>query len=250
MSEIDGSISRLRTSFKMNLLIAIAALLAFTTPAVSAEIVAKGDTISVTGPIEKEDYLRFWRAVTPQTKTVVLNSPGGLLNQSLAIGRLVRERKIAILIPNGAICSSGCAMVWLGGIPRDIHGNGRLGFHSAREQGQADCRKVKDGPNSGLLCDEPGNDLMISWLRETELYPSSPGCWGCALGWIGDVVIGLIAGIPPGEMRWLDRAEAMKLGFIVRPEPMPPAPPVPFVCDEVIGVGHDVRAEGIRCPKK
>jgi hypothetical protein len=209
----------------MNLLIAIAALLAFTTPAVSAEIVAEGDTISITGQIEQNDYAHFRDALTakPQTRVVILNSLGGRLTPAIIIGREIRARKIATVIPDGAFCSSACAMIWLGGIPRDIHGNGRLGFHSARPEGQADCRKVKEG--SRLICDEPGNDLMVAWLQETELYPvKDPTNVGGALVWFLENGIGLIMGVAPGEMRWFDRAEAMKMGLIARPEPQAPAP--------------------------
>ena len=217
------------------LAVTVAAVVALAMPALAAEIVAEGDTISITGQIEQDDYAHFRDALTakPQTRVVILNSPGGRLTPAITIGREIRARKIATVIPDGAFCSSACAMIWLGGIPRDIHGNGRLGFHSARREGQADCRKAKEG--SGLICDEPGNDLMISWLRETELYPTdSPGG---AIAWVIVIAVGLIAGVAPGEMRWLDRAEAMKMGLIARPEPMPPSPPVPFVCG------------GIRCPK-
>jgi hypothetical protein len=204
----------------MNLLIAIAALLAFTTPAVSAEIVANGDTISITGEIKQGDDIHFLAAVTPQTRIVILNSPGGELNPALAMGRLVRAHKIKTVIPDSARCASACSMIWLGGVPRDIHGSGRVGFHSARPKGQTDCRKVTAG--SMLFCDEPGNDLMISWLHETELYPTDSPGGGIAFAIV--IALGLIAGVAPGEMRWLDRAEAMKMGLIARPEPQAPAP--------------------------
>jgi hypothetical protein len=209
------------------LAITVAAVVALAMPASAAEIVAEGDTISITGQIEQDDYAHFRDALTakPQTRVVILNSPGGRLTPAITIGREIRARKIATVIPDGAFCSSACAMIWLGGIPRDIHGNGRLGFHSARPEGQADCRKVKEG--SRLICDEQGNDLMVAWLHETELYPKDS--FGGALGWFLENAIGLIAGVAPGEMRWLDRAEAMKMGLIARPEAMPPSPPVPFV---------------------
>jgi hypothetical protein len=217
--------------------ILVAAVVALAMPASAAEIVAEGDTISITGQMQQDDYAHFRDALTakPQTRVVILNSPGGRLTPAITIGREIRARKIATVIPDGAFCSSACAMIWLGGIPRDIHGNGRLGFHSARSEGQADCRKVKEG--SLILCDERGNDLMVAWLRETELYPSPSDCIGCGIGWVLDIAVGLIAGVAPGEMRWLNRAEAMKMGLISRPEPMPPSSPVPFVCG------------GIRCPK-
>jgi hypothetical protein len=228
--------------FKMKLSMITVAVVALAMPASAAEIVAEGDTISITGQIEQDDYAHFRDALTakPQTRVVILNSPGGHLPPAITIGREIRARKIATVIPDGAFCSSACAMIWLGGIPRDIHGNGRLGFHSARPEGQADCRKVKEG--SRLICDEQGNDLMIAWLHETELYPvpkDSTDIGGAldALSWFLENAIGLIMGVAPGEMRWLDRAEAMKMGLIARPEPMPPSSPVPFVC------------EGIRCPK-
>jgi hypothetical protein len=205
-----------------NLLIAVAACLALATPAAGgAEIVANGDTISITGEIKQGDDIHLLAAVTPQTRIVILNSLGGELYPALAMGRLVRAHKIKTVIPDGAFCASACSMIWLGGVPRDIHGNGRLGFHSARPKGQADCRKGKEG---GLfICDEQGNDLMVAWLHETELYPVPKDSIdiGGAIGWFLEHGIGLIMGVPPGEIRWLDHADAMELGLIARPDPVP-----------------------------
>src|SRR5262249_5039615 len=148
------------------LAITVAAVVALAMPASAAEIVAEGDTISITGQIEQDDYAHFRDALTakPQTRVVILNSLGGRLTPAITIGREIRARKIATLIPDGAFCSSACAMIWLGGIPRDIHGNGRLGFHSRFET-----RAKYRGKTRGRPVGKPCSRYSASEPAEAEL---------------------------------------------------------------------------------
>jgi hypothetical protein len=81
--------------FKMKLSMITVAVVALAMPASAAEIVAEGDTISITGQIEQDDYAHFRDALTakPQTRVVILNSPGGRLTPAITIGREIRARK-------------------------------------------------------------------------------------------------------------------------------------------------------------
>ncbi len=79
----------------------------------------------------------------PRTRplAVYLNSPGGILQEGMDMGRYFHANAIATFIVGpGASCASACAMAFLGG--RDRNGdalrvkgsNARLGFHSFRRQ--------------------------------------------------------------------------------------------------------------------
>ena len=51
-------------------------------------------------------------------KTVVLNSPGGSVGDALAMGRLIRESKLATEVEAGKFCASSCPLVFVGGVER------------------------------------------------------------------------------------------------------------------------------------
>src|SRR3954471_6030581 len=62
-------------------------------------------------------------------KTVVLNSPGGSVTDALAMGRLIREKKIATELVAGKYCASSCPLVFVGGIERRAGDKAAIGLH-------------------------------------------------------------------------------------------------------------------------
>src|SRR5437868_3638133 len=62
-------------------------------------------------------------------KTVVLNSPGGSVTDALAMGRLIREKKIATEVEAGKYCASSCPLVFAGGIERRAGDKAAIGVH-------------------------------------------------------------------------------------------------------------------------
>jgi hypothetical protein len=62
-------------------------------------------------------------------KTVVLNSPGGSVNDALAMGRLIREKKFATEVEAGKYCASSCPLVFAGGVERRAGANAAIGVH-------------------------------------------------------------------------------------------------------------------------
>jgi hypothetical protein len=70
--------------------------------------------------IEKRgDYIR----------TVVLDSPGGSVADALAMGRLIRDRKLATEVEPGKFCASSCPLVFAGGIERRAGDRATIGVH-------------------------------------------------------------------------------------------------------------------------
>jgi hypothetical protein len=171
----------------MKHILAIAALLALAAPAVGAQIARYDNNVFIIGPIASQDYAAFLRTATPETTTIYLNSPGGILSEAIVIGRLVRERKYETIVPENAICSSGCALIWFAGVKRRL--DGRLGLHSAREQ-------------SGITS-EPGNALMAAFLREMGM---------------SELMARLPSRVVPGDMWWFDAIGLAELGVILEPQ--------------------------------
>ena len=62
---------------------------------------------------------------------VAFRSDGGSLVAGIRIGTLIREKKFATVIPDGASCASACALAWLGGTRRFMGQGASVGFHAA-----------------------------------------------------------------------------------------------------------------------
>ena len=58
---------------------------------------------------------------------LVLDSPGGRINASLAVARAVRKAGLDTVVPQGAECASACAFLFIAGTRREARG--RLGVH-------------------------------------------------------------------------------------------------------------------------
>lgn len=62
-------------------------------------------------------------------RTVALDSPGGVLTEALAIGRLIREKGFATSVAAGALCASSCPLVFAGGRERLAAEASAIGVH-------------------------------------------------------------------------------------------------------------------------
>ena len=116
-------------------------------PAAGAELVRQGDTVLVTGRMQKGDALKFLETVinTLQGGTVVLNSPGGYIEDAMAIGHTVRRHEFTTEVRRGAVCYSACSLIWLSGTKRKLDPLGLIGLHSARKDtGPVDERSEGD----------------------------------------------------------------------------------------------------------
>lgn len=62
-------------------------------------------------------------------RTVVLNSTGGSVQDAIAMGRLIREKKFSTAVENGNLCASSCPLVFAGGVERRAADKATLGVH-------------------------------------------------------------------------------------------------------------------------
>ena len=70
-------------------------------------------------------------------RTVVLNSPGGSVNDALTMGRLIREKKFTTEVEAGKYCASSCPLVFAGGIERRAGASAAIGVHQVAAFGSA-----------------------------------------------------------------------------------------------------------------
>ncbi len=61
--------------------------------------------------------------------TVVLESPGGSVEDALSIGAMIRERGLATEVRAGALCASSCPLVFAAGVERRAPAEAAIGLH-------------------------------------------------------------------------------------------------------------------------
>lgn len=80
--------------------------------------------------IERGEYIR----------TISLDSPGGSLDDAMAMARLIREKGLSTEVRDGALCASSCPLILAGGPVRKVAEKAAVGLHqfyavSSRELG-------------------------------------------------------------------------------------------------------------------
>lgn len=149
--------------------------------------------VFVMGEMFNGDEARFAKHVFEIVDgIVILDSPGGDVEAGLAIGRTIRERGLATLVPIKYECVSACALAWLGGRIRYMSPKGAIGFHAAYYLGQGGQMSERGMPNA----------LVGAYLN--------------GLG-LSDEAIIFITSAPPESMNWLTFEIATRIGIEVLP---------------------------------
>jgi len=68
-------------------------------------------------------------------KAVSLDSPGGSLDDAMAMSRLVRAGGYATIVADGALCASSCPLLLAGGTQRIVGPKAAIGLHQFYTQG-------------------------------------------------------------------------------------------------------------------
>jgi hypothetical protein len=175
------------------------------------EIENDSDMITIVGDLEFADGQKFANTVTDIHRAIVaFASRGGSVAAGLRIGKIIRLRNFATVVPDHVLCASACALAWLGGTRRFMGLDAKIGFHAA-------CSIEGGSPaESGVA-----NALVGSYLS--------------GLGLPDEVVI-YVTSAHPDEIRWLSLDDAQEIGVNVallppmKTEPNSPAgiPPTEY----------------------
>ncbi|WP_342162944.1 hypothetical protein [Methylobacterium sp. SD21] len=106
---------------------------------------ASGDReLRLTGDFTEglSDRVAAMLAAHPQVERLTLDSDGGLVEEAIAVGRIVRNRGLATHVPDA--CASACTLVFLQGRSRTLGPEGRLGFHAPYAEGEDGARRAVD----------------------------------------------------------------------------------------------------------
>jgi hypothetical protein len=91
-----------------------------------------GGVLQVRGTIDPGSAERFAAEIAARgeyVETVALDSPGGSVEDAMAIGRLISENGYTTRVETGALCASSCPLAFAGGIERHATPRSAIGVH-------------------------------------------------------------------------------------------------------------------------
>ena len=91
-----------------------------------------GGTLDLTGTIDRGAALRFAAEIAARgeyVKAVALDSPGGSVEDALAIGQLIHQKGFSTSVALGALCASSCPLLLAAGKKRMASAKAAIGVH-------------------------------------------------------------------------------------------------------------------------
>ena len=124
---------------------------------------------------------------------VALNSPGGVVEEAIGIGRLLLERGYKTSVAAGAICASSCPLILAGGKEREASRAAAIGVHQVYAMARAGQVPV-GAQGAGMAMSEAQRTTaaITRYLQETGV---DPAVWVHALE------------TPPEQLYFLDAEE-------------------------------------------
>ena len=154
-------------------------------PAGAATIVHDKDRLVLTGPIRWGDSVAFFAAVNSDRhiRTVVLDSPGGRVDEAIDIGRTIREHHLDTTVPPSSSCVSACVLVWAAGQRRTV--DGQLATHCPRPNRAhsnafrrpelvVNFLKEMGAPEAVIELQQAAGSTSMLWVPAEFLTPSRP----------------------------------------------------------------------------
>lgn len=95
------------------------------------ELQANG-VMAVEGSIDLGSAKRFATEIEARgeyVRTLSINSPGGSLEDAMAMARIARERGLGTEVADGALCASSCPLLFAGGVVRNVGEKAAVGLH-------------------------------------------------------------------------------------------------------------------------
>jgi len=158
---------------------------------------APGGVLKAVGSLDPGSAARFATEVEARgeyVEKVSLDSPGGSLEDAMAIARIVRDKGFATEVADGAICASSCPLVLAGGASRSVGARAAVGLHQFYAVGRPDTK-----PEQAMA------DAQMTTARITRLLVEldvDPALWLHALD------------TPPRALYYLSAEELQKYRLV------------------------------------
>ena len=133
------------------------------------------------GSIEAGSTARLAAALAahPEVTRISLNSPGGALDDAMAMAKLVRDRGIATEVADGAICASSCPLFFAGGNIRTAGSRADVAvhqFYAAPETISAPAQAMSDAQMTAARVARHLGEMGIDpalWLHALDTPPQA-----------------------------------------------------------------------------
>lgn len=156
-----------------------------------------GGVLALEGNIDPGAAARFADEIETRgeyVQTITLNSPGGALDDALAMSTLIRERGFRTTVEEGALCASSCPLVLAGGTARTVHEKAAIGLHQFYAGGEARIEAAQ------AMSDAQATTARIS--RHLIAMEVDPALWLHALD------------TPPRALYYLSAEEMSRYGLV------------------------------------
>ncbi|HZY49552.1 MAG TPA: hypothetical protein VFE64_07215 [Devosia sp.] len=141
------------------------------------------DIIALDGEIDAGTIRDFHRALKarPNTRVILLESPGGYVDEALSLAAEIRRLGLSTAIPKTFGCYSACSYLFFAGKEHVVRGE--LGVHAVAEEGGKPGQPVYDGdvrmalkrygaPASVIkaMASTPSSDMHVFSAKEISAY--------------------------------------------------------------------------------
>ena len=104
-------------------------------------------------------------------KTVVLESPGGSVQDALAMGRLIRDKGFSTEVLAGKYCASSCPLVFAGGVERRAGKRAAIGVHQIFSASASSPGDMAAAQSMSAVCQKYLRDMGVDlgvWVHAME----------------------------------------------------------------------------------
>lgn len=139
-----------------------------------------GGLLKAEGSIDPGAGDRFAEEIAARgeyVKAVSLNSPGGSVEDALAMSRLIREKGLNTRVATKALCASSCPLIFAGGVAREAEEDAILGVHqvfNAGEERPSPEQAMSGAQSTTALIARHLDDMGIGsglWIHALETPP-------------------------------------------------------------------------------
>lgn len=142
----------------------------------------RGGVLLARGTIDEGAAGRFIEEIAAlgrRITTIALDSPGGSLDDAMAMATVIRRNNLRTQVPDGAICASSCPLVLAGGVSRTVGHNATVAvhqFYAGRGTRLAPDQAMADAQSTAARIARHLNGLGVDsalWLHALDTPPQS-----------------------------------------------------------------------------
>jgi hypothetical protein len=156
-----------------------------------------GGVLRVQGAIDPGAAARFETEIAARGEyvtTIVLNSPGGSVDDALRMSQIIRDNEFSTRVESGDLCASSCPLIMAGGVERSAEPEAVIGVHQVYG--------VSDGAVSSAEAMSRAQNVTARVSRHLAAMGIDQGLWLHALD------------TPPDRLYYLSPEELLEYDMV------------------------------------